>query len=106
MSPPDSTVLWSNTLRSSSMKPSDMPLPLLYEKFDRSFTCGMVRRKAGLWWRNRAFKCGLSRLAPQPPRRHQAAPGRFFLPLGLDRRDPVAGVALVDVDERAQSDSG
>jgi hypothetical protein len=40
----------SNTLRSSSMKPSDMPLPLLYEKFDRSFTCGMVRRKAAPAW--------------------------------------------------------
>jgi hypothetical protein len=45
-------------------------------------------------------------LAPRAPRRHRAAAGRFFLPLRLDRRDLVAGVALVDVDERAQSDPG
>ena len=31
---------------------------------------------------------------------------RWFLPLGFDRRDLVAGVALVDVDERAQPDAG
>jgi len=49
---------------------------------------------------------GLSRLAPRPPRRPWAPADRFFLPLRLDRRDLVAGVALVDVDERAQSDSG
>jgi hypothetical protein len=55
---------------------------------------------------NRAFECGLSRLAPRPARRPWAAAGCFFLPLRLDRRDPVAGVALVNVDERAQSDSG
>jgi hypothetical protein len=30
----------------------------------------------------------------------------FFDPVRLDRGDLVAGVALVDVDERAQSDSG
>jgi hypothetical protein len=52
------------------------------------------------------FKCGLSWLAPRPPRRPWAATARLFLPLRLDRRDPVAGVAFVDVDERSQSDSG
>ena len=34
------------------------------------------------------------------------ADGGTVLPLGLDRRDLVAGVALVNVDEGAQSDSG
>jgi len=29
------------------MKSSDMPLPLLDEKFGRSFTCGMAGRKPG-----------------------------------------------------------
>jgi hypothetical protein len=45
MSPPDSTAPLSSALRSSSMKPSDMPLPLLGEKFGRSYTCGMARKK-------------------------------------------------------------
>ena len=34
------------------------------------------------------------------------AVGGAVLPLGLDRRDLVAGVALVNVDEGAQSDPG
>ena len=53
-----------------------------------------------------SFKCDLSRLTPRPARQPWAATGCFFLPLRLDRRNPVAGVALVNVDERAQSDSG
>jgi len=81
-----------------------MPLPLLYEKFGRSFTCGMARKKPGPAWGS-AFS-GAVYLAPRPPRRRWAATGRCFLPFRLDRRDLVAGVALVDVDERAQSDLG
>src|SRR5689334_20160240 len=106
MSSPDSTVPLSSVLRSSPMKSSDMPQPLLDEKFGRSFTCGIAGRKPGPGSGNRDFKCDPSRLAPRPARRHWAATGRFFLPLRLDRRDPVAGVALVDVHERAQSDPG
>src|SRR6185295_12476488 len=51
-------------------------------------------------------KGGLSRFAPRLPCRPRAAADRFFLRLRLDRRNLVAGVALVDVDERPQSDSG
>jgi hypothetical protein len=45
---------------------------------------------------NGVFKCDLS----------SASTDRRFLLLRFDRSDLVAGVALVDVDERAQSDSG
>jgi hypothetical protein len=61
---------------------------------------GQEESRAGVG--NRVFKCDLSRLA----HRRCPATDRFFLPLRLDRRDLVTGVALVDVDERAQSDSG
>src|SRR3954452_4141852 len=53
-----------------------------------------------------SFKCDLSRLTPRSARQPWAATGCFFLPLRLDRRDPVAGVPLVNVDDRSQSDSG
>ena len=61
---------------------------------------GQEESRAGMG--NRVFKGDLSRLAATT----LPATERFFLLLRFDRRDLVAGVALVDVDERAQSDSG
>jgi hypothetical protein len=55
---------------------------------------GQEESRAGMG--NRVFKGDLS----------SASTDRRFLLLRFDRSDLVAGVALVDVDERAQSDSG
>lgn len=65
---------------------------------------GQEETRAGV--RRRVFKRELSRLAPQSPRRRCAATARCFLPFRLDRRDPVAGGAFVNVEERVQSDPG
>jgi len=55
---------------------------------------GQEESRAGMG--KRVFKGDLS----------SASTDRRFLLLRFDRSDLVAGVALVDVDERAQSDSG
>src|SRR5690242_605669 len=47
MSAPESTAPLPSALRSSSMKPSDMSLPLIGEKLGRTFTCGISRKKPG-----------------------------------------------------------
>jgi hypothetical protein len=61
---------------------------------------GQEESRAGMG--NRVFKGDLSRTSAST----LPGDGSFFLLLRFDRRDLVAGVALVDVDERAQPNSG
>jgi hypothetical protein len=82
-----------------------MPLPLLDEKFGRSFTCGMAGGKPGPVVGN-TFLSAIHPGWQEPRRRRGPAADRFFLPLRLDRRHLVAGVTLINVDERSQSDPG
>src|SRR5262245_33999604 len=88
----------SNALRNLSMKPSDMPLPLLHAEFGRSFTSGISGMKPGS-----AGMAGFSR------RRGGFASAErqrswLRLLLGHDRCDLVARAAFVDVDEGTQPD--
>jgi hypothetical protein len=44
-----------------------MPLPLLYEKFDRSFTCGIPKMKPGSSRNSGVFRTGKARSGTRHP---------------------------------------
>src|SRR5438309_1790186 len=81
MSPPDSTAPLSSTLRSSSMKPLDMPLPLLNEArtYELSLSDKGKHQRGWLSIASYSWKRRSVRIRGPPPASifcHQIDPGR------------------------------